>query len=109
MRPTMLLIQGELSSAIECMLLQRNGEEHPIERKSLETMDSEHTRRLFLGWPLGWAFTAAALGATNGTSLGIALGAAGMFAGAWWSRGRREAAAYAAAFVLAAGILKLGL
>jgi hypothetical protein len=74
----------------------------------------------FLGWPLGWAFTTVAVSATGGTSgwtqsppwsaaIGIALGAAGMFAGAWWSRGRREAAAYAAAFIVAAGILKLGL
>ena len=76
--------------------------------------------RPWLGWPLGWAFTAAAVFATGGTAgwtqsppwhaaVGIALGAAGMFAGAWWSRGRRAAAAYAAAFVLAIGILKLGL
>lgn len=75
---------------------------------------------IHLGWPLGWAFTAAALVATGGTAgwtqspawsaaVGIALGAAGMFAGAWWSRGRREAVAYGVAFVLAAGILKLGL
>lgn len=74
----------------------------------------------FLGWPLGWAFTTVAVSATGGTSgwtqspswhavVGIALGAVGMFAGAWWSRGRREAAAYGAAFVLAVGILKLGL
>jgi hypothetical protein len=73
----------------------------------------------WLGWPLGWAFTAAAVFATGGTAgwtqspswhaaIGIALGAAGMFAGAWWSRGRRQSVAYAAAFVLAAGILKLG-
>ena len=74
----------------------------------------------WLGWPLGWAFTTAAVFATGGTSgwtqspswhavVGIALGAAGMFAGAWWSRGRRAAVAYAAAFLLAAGILKLNL
>ena len=74
----------------------------------------------FLGWPLGWAFMAAAAVATGGTSgwtqsppwsaaVGIVLGAAGMFAGAWWSRGRREAFAYGAAFVLVGGILKLGL
>jgi hypothetical protein len=69
---------------------------------------------------LGWAFTAAAVFATGGTAgwtqsppwhavVGITLGAAGMFAGAWWSRGRRAAVAYAAAFVLAVGILKLNL
>ena len=72
-----------------------------------------------LGWPLGWAFTAAAVIATGGTAgwtqsppwsaaVGLALGAAGMFAGAWWSRSRRAAVAYGAAFLLAAGILKLG-
>ena len=74
----------------------------------------------FLGWPLGWAFTVAAVFATGGTAgwtqsppsnavIGLALGAAGMFAGAWWSRGQLAAFAYGAAFLLAAGILKLGL
>lgn len=69
---------------------------------------------------LGWAFTTAAVVATGGTAgwtqspawsaaAGLALGAAGMFAGAWWSRGRRAAVTYGAAFLLAAGILKLGL
>ena len=86
----------------------------------LDDADHRFQGRRFLCLPLGWAFTAAAMVATGGTSgwtqspawsaaLGIALGAAGMFAGAWWSRGRREAVAYGAAFVLAAGILKLGL
>ena len=63
----------------------------------------------FLGWPLGWALTVAAVFTSGAGPLGLALGTAGMFTGAWWSRGRLAAFAYGAAFLLAAGILKLGL
>lgn len=83
-------------------------------------LESEAGNGRIWGWSLGWAITAASVEATGGSdgwsqspswsaALGLALGAAGMFAGAWWSRvNRRGAAAWAGAFLLAAGLLALG-
>lgn len=87
---------------------------HPID------LEAEAGNGQIWGWSLGWAITAAAVVATGGSdgwsqspswsaALGLALGAAGMFAGAWWSRAnRRGAAAWAGAFLLAAGLHALG-